>query len=54
MWRGMTWRRIALTQAIAALAVLVESFEYHLLGTWMGHPSQQYAAMSLRHFSCSP
>ncbi len=50
MWRGMTWRRIALTQAIAALAVLVESFEYHLLGTWMGHPSQQYAAMSLSAF----
>ena len=30
MWRGMTWRRIVLTQAIAALAVLVESFDRHL------------------------
>jgi hypothetical protein len=50
MWHGMTWRRIVLTQAIAALAVLLESFEYHLLGTWMGHPSLQYAAMSLSAF----
>jgi sensor histidine kinase YesM len=50
MWRGMTWRRIVLTQAIAALAVFVESFEYHPLGTWMGHPSLQYAAMALSAF----
>jgi hypothetical protein len=50
MWRGMTWRRIVLTQSIVALAVLVESFEYHLLGTWMGHPSLQYAAMSVSAF----
>jgi sensor histidine kinase YesM len=47
MWRGMTWRRIALTQAVAALAVLVESFEGDLLGAWMGHPSLQYVAMSV-------
>jgi sensor histidine kinase YesM len=47
MWRGMTWRRILFTQAIVALAVLVESFEDDLLGTWMGHPSLQYIAMSL-------
>lgn len=50
MWRGMTWRRILLTQAVVALAVFVESFEYHLLGTWMGHPSLQYAAMSVSAF----
>jgi hypothetical protein len=50
MWRGMTWRRIALTQAIVALAVLLESFEYHPLGTWMGHPSLQYVAMSVSAF----
>jgi hypothetical protein len=47
MWRGMTWRRIALTQAVAALAVWVESFEGDLLGAWMGHPSLQYVAMSV-------
>jgi sensor histidine kinase YesM len=46
----MTWRRIVFTQSVVALAVLVESFEYHLLGTWMGHPSLQYAAMSLSAF----
>jgi sensor histidine kinase YesM len=50
MWRGMTWRRIVFTQAIVALAVLVESFEGDLLGTWMGHPSLQYVAMSLSAF----
>jgi sensor histidine kinase YesM len=50
MWRGMTWRRIVLTQSIVVLAVFVESFEYPLLGTWMGHPSLQYAAMSLSAF----
>ena len=50
MWRGMTWRRIALTQALAALAVLVESFEGDLLGSWMGHPSMKYVAMSLSAF----
>jgi hypothetical protein len=50
MWRGMTWRRFLFTQAIVALAVLVESFEDPLLGTWMGHPSLQYAAMSLSAF----
>jgi hypothetical protein len=47
MWRGMTWRRILFTQAIAALAVLVESFEGPPLGTWMGHPSLKCAAMSV-------
>src|ERR1700683_769553 len=47
MWRGMTWRRILLTQAIVSLAVLVESFEGPLLGAWMGHPSLQYAAISV-------
>jgi hypothetical protein len=47
MWRGMTWRRILLTQAVAALAVLVGSFEGPLLGAWMGHPSLQYVAMSV-------
>jgi sensor histidine kinase YesM len=50
MWHGMTWRRILLTQAIVALAVRVENFEYQLLGTWMGHPSLQYVAMSLSAF----
>jgi sensor histidine kinase YesM len=47
MWRGMTWPRILLTQAIVALAVLVGSFESDLLGTWMGHPSLEYVATSL-------
>ena len=51
MWHGMTWRRILLTQAIVALAVTVESHEYHLLGTWMGHPSLQYVAMSVSAFA---
>jgi sensor histidine kinase YesM len=46
----MTWRRILITQAIVALAVLVESVESPLLGTWMGHPSLQYAAMSASAF----
>jgi sensor histidine kinase YesM len=51
MWRGMTWRRIALTQSVAALAVLVVSFKNSLLGAWMGHPSLNYAAMSVSAFS---
>src|SRR5580693_9704784 len=46
----MTLSRIALTQAVAALAVLVESFEDDLLGAWMGHPSLQYVAMSISAF----
>lgn len=46
----MTWRRILFTQAIVALAVLVESFEGPLLGSWMGHPSLQYVAMSASAF----
>ena len=50
MWRSLTWHRILLTQAIVALAVTVESFEYPLLGTWMGHPSLQYVAMSVSAF----
>jgi hypothetical protein len=50
MWRGMTWRRIVITQAIVALAVFVQSFEGALLGTWMGHPSLQYVAMSVSAF----
>src|SRR5271163_1392189 len=50
MWRGMTWRRIALTRAVAVLAVFVESFEDSLLGAWMGHPSLQYVAMSVSAF----
>ncbi len=39
MWHALTWRRLAITQGIVALAVFVESFEYDLLGTWLGHPS---------------
>ncbi len=47
MWHALTWRRLAITQGIVALAVFVESFEYDLLGTWLGHPSLHYVAMSV-------
>lgn len=51
MLHALTWRRVVITQCIVATAVLVESFEYELLGTWLGHPSLQYVAMSLTAFT---
>lgn len=34
-------------QALGQLAILIESTESHLFGSWMGHPSLHYASMAL-------
>ena len=51
MLHSLTWRRVAITQCIVAVAVLLESFEYDLLGTGLGHPSLHYVAMSVTAFT---
>jgi hypothetical protein len=46
-WKALTWRKMLPMQALGALAILVESTESHLFGTWIGHTSLAYAAMAL-------
>jgi hypothetical protein len=46
-WAALTWRKMLLMQALGQLAILIESTESHLFGTWIGHPSLAYASMAL-------
>lgn len=46
-WTALTWRKMLLMQALGQLAILIESTESHLFGTWIGHTSLHYASMVL-------
>ena len=45
--RPLTWRQFLLLQLLGQLAILIESTEETLFGTWFGHPSLHYASMAL-------
>jgi sensor histidine kinase YesM len=53
-WAALTWRKILIMQALGQLAILIESTESHLFGTWIGHPSLAYASMALNVFLTVP
>jgi len=53
-WKALTWRKLLLLQALGQLAILLESTESHLFGTWIGHPSLGYASMALNVFLTLP
>jgi hypothetical protein len=53
-WKALTWRKLLLLQALGQLAILFESTESHLFGTWIGHPSLGYASMALNVFLTLP
>jgi sensor histidine kinase YesM len=53
-WAALTWRKMLLMQALGQLAILIESTEQHLFGTWIGHPSLAYASMVLNVFLTVP
>ena len=46
-WAALTWKKMLLTQIFGATAIIVESLEGNLFGTWMGHPSMHFASMML-------
>src|ERR1700691_5483212 len=53
-WAALTWRKMLLMQALGQLAILIESTESHLFGTWIGHTSLAYASMVLNVFLTVP
>jgi sensor histidine kinase YesM len=51
---ALTWRKMLFMQAWGQLAILAESTESHLFGSWIGHPSLGYASMMLNVFLAVP
>lgn len=45
--RPLKWRHFLALQVLGQFAILIESTEDTLFGTWLGHPSLHYASMAL-------
>ncbi len=45
--RALRWRTLFALEVLGQCAILVESTEDFLFGTWFGHPSLHYASMAL-------
>ena len=45
--RPLRWRTLLAVEVLGQCAILVESTEDALFGTWLGHPSLHYASMAL-------